>query len=157
MGHRFAKDLAMRAIFALLPLAMMAAPALAAPADEEVRIPAELTDPAMAATLGKMLGSLTKAMMDMPIGEVQAAVAGRESTAADKGRTLRDVAGGDPNLDRKVEAQVAEALPRMQAGLKAMSKSLPAMARAVEEAAEAMEGGIDRATANIPQPGYPRR
>ena len=147
----------MRAFYALLPLAVMAAPALAAPADEEVRIPAELTDPAMAATLGKMLGGLTKAMMNMPIGEMQAAVEGRKPNAADKTRTLRDVAGGDPDLDRKVEAQVAQALPRMQAGLEAMSKGLPAMAKAVEEAAEAMEGSLDRATANIPQPGYPKQ
>ena len=147
----------MRAFYALLPLAVMASPALAARADEEVRIPTELTDPAMAATLGKVLGSLTKAMMDMPIGEVQAAVAGREPTGADKARTLRDVAGGDANLDRKVERQVAEAVPRMQAGLKAMSKSLPAIARAVEEAAAGMEDNIDRATANLPQPGYPKR
>lgn len=148
----------MRALYALLPLAVMAAPALAAPAaDDEVRIPAELTDPAMAATLGKMLGGLTKAMMDMPVGELQAAVAGREPTKDDKARTLRDVAGGDANLDRKVERQIAEALPRMQAGLKAMSKSLPAIARAVEQAADQMEGSIDRATANLPQPGYPKR
>ena len=147
----------MRAFYALLPLAVMAAPALAAPADEEVRIPAELTDPAMAATLGKMLGGLTRAMMDMPIGEMQAAVEGRKPNAADKTRTLRDVAGGGPDLDRKVEAQVAQALPRMQAGLEAMAKSLPAMAKAVEEAAEAMEGSLDRATANIPQPGYPKQ
>ena len=147
----------MRALYALLPLALIATPALAAPADEEVRIPAELTDPAMAQTLGKMLGSLTKAMMDLPVGEVQAAVEGREPTAADKARTVRDVAGGGPDLDRKVERQVAEALPRMQAGLKAMAKSLPAMARAVEQAADEMEGSIDRATANLPQPGYPRR
>jgi hypothetical protein len=88
---------------------------------------------------------------------IVAAVAGREPTAADKDRTLRDVAGGDANLDRKVERQVTEALPRMQAGLKAMSKSLPAMARAVEQAADDMEDNIDRATANLPQPGYPKR
>jgi hypothetical protein len=104
-----------------------------------------------------MLGGLTRAMMNMPIGEMQAAVEGRKPNAADKTRTLRDVAGGGPDLDRKVEAQVAQALPRMQAGLEAMAKSLPAMAKAVEEAAEAMEGSLDRATANIPQPGYPKQ
>jgi hypothetical protein len=100
---------------------------------------------------------LTKAMMDMPVGELQAAIQGREPNAADKARTVRDVAGGGPDIERKVEAQVAQALPRMQTTLKAMSKSLPAMAKAVEKAADEMEGSLDRATANLPQPGYPKR
>ena len=48
----------MRALFALVPLALIAAPAAAAePApDNDFQIPSELTDPAMAQTLGKMLG-----------------------------------------------------------------------------------------------------
>jgi hypothetical protein len=31
------------------------------------------------------------------------------------------------------------------------------MMRALEKAADEMEGSIDRATANLPQPGYPKR
>jgi hypothetical protein len=137
---------------------LVAAPAAAQPAPEEgFEIPAELTDPAMAETLGKMFGALTKTVMDMPVGEMQAAVEGRPPTAADKARTVRDVTGRDPDFERKVEAQAAQALPRMQAGLKAMASSLPAMMKALEQAAEQMEGSIDRATANMPQPGYPKR
>ena len=149
----------MRALVVLLPLALFAAPALAAEpeADRDFQIPAELTDPAMADTLGKMLGSLTRVMMDMPLGELQAAVEGREPTSADRKRTLRDMAGRDPNLERKVEQQVAQAVPRMQSSMKALAGSLPAMAKALEQAAEQMEGSIDRATANMPTPGYPRR
>ena len=150
----------MRALALLLPLAVAATPALAAqpPANSpDIQIPRELTDPAMGQQLGKMMGVLTRAMMDMPIGEVQAAVEGREPTAADKRRTVRDVAGGDPNLDRKVEAQVAQAMPRMQAGMKAMASSLPAMMKTLEQVAEQMEGTIDRATANLPDPTYPKR
>jgi len=149
----------MRAFVALLPLALLAAPAMAAePQDHsDFQVPAELTDPAMAESLGKMLGSLTKVMMDMPVGEMQAAVEGREPNAADKRRTLRDMAGRDPNLERKIERQVAEAVPRMQAGMKAMASSMPAMMKALEQAAEQMEGTIDRATANMPTPGYPKR
>lgn len=148
----------MRALLALAPLALLASPAIAAPpARDDVQIPAELTDPAMAETLGRMLGALARTMMDMPVGELQAAVEGREATAADKARTVRDVAGAGPDLERSVERQVAEVMPRMQAAMKAMSKSLPAMARAVEKAAAEMEGSLDRATANLPQPGYPKR
>jgi hypothetical protein len=149
----------MRALAVLVPIALFAAPAMAAEPqrDSDFQVPAELTDPAMAETLGKMLASLTRAMMDMPVGELQAAAAGREPTAADKSRTVRDLAGGDPNLERKIEQQVAIAIPRMQKSMQAMARSLPAMAKAMEKAAEQMEGSIDRATANIPQPGYPKR
>jgi hypothetical protein len=154
------KVVAMRAFALLFPLALAAAPAVAAdtaPANRDFQIPPELTDPAMGDRLGKMIGVLTKSMMDVPIGEVQAAVEGRDPTAADRQRTIRDLAGGDPDLDRKVETQVARAMPKMQAGMKAMASSLPAMMKAIEQAAETMEGSLDRATANLPDPSYPRR
>jgi hypothetical protein len=138
---------------------LIGAPAAAAePAkDDDFEIPAELTDPAMGETLGKMLGALTKAMMDMPVGEMQAAAEGRAPTAADNARTVRDLAGRDPNFERKMEQQIAATMPRMRATMKAMAKSLPVMARGMEKVAEQMEGTIDRATANLPQPGYPKR
>lgn len=145
----------MRAIALLASLAVFAAPATAQ--EPTIEIPAELTDPAMAETLGKMLGSLTKVMLDLPVGELQAAVEGRAPSATDKRRTVRDLAGAAPDLDRRIEREAVQALPRMQAGMKAMADSLPAMAKALAEAAERMEGGLDRATANLPQPGYPRR
>ena len=149
----------MRMLAAFTACLLISAPAAAAePApDNGFEIPAELTDPAMAETLGKMFGALTRTVMDMPVGEMQAALEGRQPTAADKNRTVRDVAGRDPNFERQVEAQAAQAVPRMQAGLKAMASSLPVMMKALEQAAEQMEGGIDRATANLPQPGYPKR
>lgn len=154
------KVVAMRAFVLLLTLAVAATPALAAEAPakgRELSIPPELTDPAMGQQLGKMMGVLTRAMMDMPIGEVQAAVEGREPTAADRKRKVRDLAAGDPNLDQKIETQVAQAMPRLQAGMKAMSASLPAMMQAIEQAAAQMEGTLDRATANLPDPTYPKR
>lgn len=149
----------MRALALLLPVALLATPVAAAPADKDndFQLPAELTSPAMAETLSEMLASLTRAMLDMPVGELQAAAEGREPTAADKSRTMRDLAGGGADLDRKVEQQVREAMPRMQRTMKAMATSLPAMARTMEKMADEMEGKLDRATANLPQPGYPKR
>ena len=143
----------------MLSLALVAAPAAAAEPskDSDFAIPPEFTDPAMAQTLGKMFGALTKAMMEMPVGELQAAVEGREPSAADKARKVRDLAPRDPDFERKIESQVAMAVPRMQATIKAMAKSMPAMMKALEEAAEGMEDSLDRATANLPQPGYPKR
>jgi hypothetical protein len=153
------KDWSMRALVGLAALVLLAAPGAAAEPgkDSGFAIPPEMTDPAMAETLGKMFGSLTKAMMDMPIGDMQAAVEGRAPTAADKARTVRDLTGRDPQFERKVETQVAQTVPRMQAGLKAMAASLPGMMKALEQAAEGMEESLDRAAANIPQPGYPKR
>ncbi len=147
----------MRSLIALAAFALIASPAAAAPGDEDYKIPPQLTDPAMAETLGKMLASMTKVMMDMPVGGFQAAVEGREATEAEKRRTVRDMAGRDANFERKVEAQVAQAVPRMQAGMKAMASSLPGMMKALEKAAEDMEASIDRGAANLPQPGYPKR
>ncbi len=146
----------MRVFVAFAAFALVASPAVAAPADE-YEIPPELTDPAMAQTLGKMLASMTKAMMDMPVGGLQAAVEGREATAEEKRRTVRDMAGGGADFERKVETQVAQAVPRMQSTMKAMASSLPVMMKALEKAAEEMEGSLDRAAANLPQPGYPKR
>jgi hypothetical protein len=159
IGDLIRKEAAMRALVAFATLAILTAPAAgAAPENEpEYQIPSELTDPAMAANLGKMLGAAMRAMMDVPVGEMQAAVEGRAPTAADKRRTVRDLAGRDPNFDSKLEAQVVQAMPRMQAGMKAMTGSLPGMMKALEKAAEQMEGSIDRATANVPQPGYPKQ
>ncbi len=148
----------MRMLAAFTACLLVSAPAAAQPGpDDGFEIPAELTDPAMAETLGKMFGALTKTVMDVPVGEMQAAVEGRQPTAADKTRTVRDMTGRDPDFERKVEAQTAQAVPRMQAGLKAIASSLPAMMQALEQVAEQMEGSIDRATANMPQPGYPKR
>jgi hypothetical protein len=38
-----------------------------------------------------------------------------------------------------------------------MASSLPQMMKTIEQAAEQMEGTIDRAAANLPDPTYPRR
>ena len=117
------KEPAMPALMVIAPLALLAAPVAAAEPqdDRDFEIPSALTDPAMAETLGRMLGAMTKVMMDMPVGEMQAAVEGREPTAADKNRTLRDMTGRDLNFERNVERQVAEAVPRMQASMRAMA------------------------------------
>ena len=81
---------------------MAAAPAQAEPS----RVPPApkiLTDPAMADQLGKMIGALTKAVMDMPVGELEAAIENRPVTGADRNRRVRDVTtGGDPAVERRV-------------------------------------------------------
>jgi hypothetical protein len=127
------------------------APALAAP-KEAPELPSELSDPAMADKLGRMMGTLTRALMDMPVGELEAAAQGREPTAADKAKRVRDHIGG-PNAEREVEAKVAASGRQMQAMSKALVASLPAIMKSLE----GVERELERATANLPDPTYPKR
>jgi hypothetical protein len=93
---------------------------------------------------------LSKAMLDMPVGEVEAAVEGRPATPADKLRTVRTETGmSEQQLDR----QIAEIQPVVRSSMKAMSNAIPAMMQAMTGMVEELE----RATANLPSPNYPKR
>ncbi len=140
----------MRALLLALPLMLAPVPAAAAPADRN--IPPELSDPAMADKLGRMMGSLTKALMDMPVGELEASLQGREATAADKNKRVRDAIGG-PDAEKRVEAEVAASGRQMQAMTKALVASLPAIMASLE----GVERDLERVTANLPDPTYPKR
>ena len=144
----------MRLQLALLPIALLASPAAAQPQPEPIQIPPELTDPATMARVGDTVGALSHALMNMPVGEVQAAIEGRPVTPADRHRTVRDVASrGDPNFEQNLQRQIAQSQGTMQASMRAMAAAMPAISRAVSEAAQE----IERATANLPSPTYPRR
>ena len=133
----------MRPMLIALPALLLAAPAAAQPANDLTR---ELTDPRTADRLGKMVGALSRALLDLNVGEIEAAVEGRPVTDADRRRTVREMAGGDRNLDRRIEQQAA-------GGMRAMAAAVPAIINSVDRAA----AEIDRAVANLPTPGYPRR
>jgi hypothetical protein len=126
-------------------------PALAAP-KEVPQLPREFTDPAMADKMGKLAGALTRALMDLPVGELEAAVQGREPTAADRSKRVRDEIGGQ-QAERQVEAQVAQSGRQMQAMSKALVASLPSLMAALDD----VEKNLERAAANIPDPTYPRQ
>ena len=144
----------MRIKLALIPVALLASPVAAqAPADP-IRIPPELTDPATTNRVLDMLGPLSRALMNLPIGEIQAVAEGRPATAADRTRTIRDVAGaGDPNFEANFQRQIAASRGTMRAASKAMVAALPALSKAMNEIRREME----RATANLPSPAYPQR
>ena len=138
----------MRLCLLLAPLVLVAAPASAQPSD--MQIPRELTDPAWADRLTNVLQVLSKSMLDMPVGEVEAAIEGRPVTAADKGKTVRsETRMSERELNQHIEA----ARPAMRGAMKAMASALPAMMKGFEEAGREME----KATSNLPQPGYPKR
>ena len=135
------------------PLFLLAAPVAAQPA-ESMQIPPQFTDPAMAETLGNMMQVLSKSLLDMRVGEIQAAVEGRQATAEEKRLTVRDLGRGkDPNFDRNFERQIAQSKPMIQNSMRALAQALPAMSSTLSEAA----GQMERAMENMPRPDYPRR
>ena len=143
----------MRKTLILLPLLLLASPALAQ-SEPPIKFPPELTDPAMADKLARTMDGLSKALLDVKVGEVEAAVEGRQATPAERNRTVRDVVRrNDPNAERDLRRQVAEAGPRIAQGMKAISDAMPAIMKALDDAGRA----IDRAAANMPDPTYPRR
>lgn len=143
----------MRLLLIALPLSLIAAPAMAQRPDAP-ELPRALTDPAQADQVGRMAGALSRALLDVNVGEIEAAVQGRPANQADRRRTLRDVvANGDPAIERRIERQAANSGAAIQAGAKAMAEALPAILQSLDRAA----AEIDRATANLPTPGYPRR
>jgi methionine aminopeptidase len=143
----------MKAILLFVPALLAAAPAVAAPAaaDPDVsEITRVLNDPRVADQMTSIARAMSKAVLDMPVGEIKAAVEGRAPTPADKRRTVRSETGmSEQQLDR----QIAQAEPAIRNGMKAMSAAIPSMMQAMTGMAEAME----RAMANMPDPTYPKR
>ena len=144
----------MRLLLIAVPLTLIASPALAAQPNRAPQVSRALTDPAMPDQLGRTAGALTRALLDLPVGEIAAAIEGRPVTSADRRRTVRSLAGrGDPNLDRRIEQQATRSGAALQAGARAMIIALPGILDSIDRAADQ----IDRATANLPDPSYPRR
>nr|WP_314446993.1 hypothetical protein [uncultured Sphingomonas sp.] len=143
----------MRKPLAIAALAMLASPAaaqVAPPAPYGSGLPPEITDGRAIDQIGNMVGALTKALLDLPVGEIEAAVESRPVTRQDRQRTVRSVTGTD---ERDVTAGIEQSKGAVVAGGQAVARSLPAIREALNKAGEELE----RATANIPQPGYPRR
>jgi hypothetical protein len=144
--------MAMRTAFALLPLLMAAVPVAAAAPQQQSQpyLPPQLSDPAMVDRLAGTMQAMSRAFLDLPVGEIEAAVEGRPPTPADRNRTLRSE---DPNLDREVQTQIARARPMIRQSMKAISDALPAVMKSLHDARES----IERAAANMPDPNYPKR
>lgn len=143
---------------ALAVLALLAPPVLAAPPVPAPVVPPEVTralaDPATAERLGRVAEVLSKALLAMPAGEIEAAIEGRPATAADRARTVRDIARiDDPDFERRLAADTAASGRVMQAGAQAMVKALPGLLASLE----GVRGDLERAIANLPRPDYPRR
>ena len=144
----------MRHLIALALLSSVSAPALAAPQPQYVppplpAAPPVLGDGQVVDQLGSVVGGVTKALLDLPVGEVEAAIENRPPTRADRAKTVRSVTGVN---ERDVDRQMAEGTRAVKASGAALERALPVIVEALNRAGEQ----IDRATANLPQPGYPR-
>ena len=143
----------MRLALIALPLAVMASPALAQaapPPPETIQLPPELSDPKWADRLTDAMAAMSKVFLELPVGEVEAAIEGRQPTAADKRRTVRSET---KMSEREIRQQIEETRPAMKAGMKALAAALPAMMKGMSDA----QREIERAMANVPRPDYPRR
>ena len=142
----------MRTWLIAVPLLLTSAPALAQPAPAPLQIPPQLMDPHFTDQLVEMGQSLSNALLNLPVGQIQAAAEGRPSTWADRHRTIRDLARQDnPNFDREFQRGVAEAGPRLRAAHRAVATALPQVIGDLSRAAD----DIDRAVQNMPRPVYP--
>ena len=143
----------MRVAHFALPLAALVTPtvAAAAPAPEETaQIQRQLTDPKWADRLTDAMLAMSKALMNMPVGEVEAAVQGRQPTVADKRRTIESETGMS---EQQLRRQIEDSRPAMEAGMKAMAAALPAIMKGFSDAQRELE----KASANVPRPDYPKR
>jgi hypothetical protein len=141
----------MRKSLILLPLLFVAAPAMAQPAPQ---LPPQLTDPATAQKLTNAMQALSGVFLNMKVGEVQAALEGRQATPAERNMTVRDMARrDDPDFDRHFQQRMANVGPTVQQSMRALNQALPAMMKGLTEA----EKSLDRAIANLPDPNYPKR
>jgi predicted outer membrane protein len=142
----------MRIHLALVPLLVLAAPAVAA--QPEPQLPPQLTDPTTAERLTNVMQTLSNAFLNVKVGSVEAAIEGREASPREKNLTVRDLARrDDPNFDRNFQQHIAQVGPTMQRGMKALNRALPEVMKSLDDA----KRSLDRAAANLPDPTYPKR
>lgn len=146
--------MAMRNSLILLPLLLSATPAFAQAAPPSIQLPRELTDPEEQMRLAGKLQAISSAVMNIRIGDVSAALEGREATPRERNMTLGDLARQkDPTFDRDVAHAVATVGPKVQRSLQVLNRALPQ----VLSEADRLQRSVERAVSNLPDPNYPVR
>jgi hypothetical protein len=113
-----------------------------------------LNDPATADRLTRMMQAMPQALLNLPVGELEAAATGRAATPADRARTVREVGRREnPNFEQDMQRDLAASGPMIRASMKAMTAALPALMKGMTEARRELE----KATANMPSPNYPKK
>jgi hypothetical protein len=104
-----------------------------------------MTDPQFIQRLMDMSDALSKAFLDLRVGEIEAAAEGRQPTAEDRNRTVGQVVRISP---QELDRQIAEARPQVEAATQAFVRELPKITRSLSKAAKALQQAAD----NMPRP-----
>ncbi|MGI8931953.1 MAG: hypothetical protein ACR2FK_06215 [Sphingomicrobium sp.] len=151
----------MRIFPMILPLALAASPALAqtapapaTPGADALAIPPEFYDPRTTDRLIDAMHVMSKAFLDLPVGEIEAALSGRQPTAADRTRTVRSESR---MTEQQLKQEIEQARPALHAGRRVLTTALPSILGSMARMGAEIERELERATANLPQPGYPKR
>ena len=139
----------MRTTLALAPLLLLATPAAAQSAPPP-QLPPEIADGRAIDQLGTVMGAIARAFLDLPVGEIEAAIENRPVSREDRGKTVRSVSGMS---ERELQRDIRQGMDVAKAGTQAMVRSLPVITRALNEAGEQ----IGRAIANMPSSAYPKQ
>jgi hypothetical protein len=139
----------MRTALFLAPLLLSATAAGAQPAPAP-SLPPQLAEPATVDRLADAMQAVSKAFLNLPVGDVQAALEGRQPSAADRRATV----GSETHMsDRVLRARIAATKPMIEQSMKAVNDALPALLQGLAQAQQS----LDRAAANMPDPNYPKR
>lgn len=144
----------MRKILILFPLLMTATPALAQEAPPSIQLPRELTDPQSAMKLAAKLQAISNALMNVRVGELSAALEGRQATRRERNLTVGDlVHRQDPNFEQHMQQKVATVGPKVLQTMQTVNRTLPQVMHDVND----VQRSIERAVSNLPDPTYPVR
>ena len=127
---------------------LLAAPAVAQPVPYP-DAPPEIASGEFVDRAVPVLQALSRAFLDLPVGEVQAAIENRPVTRQDRNRRVRDVAGVD---ERDLDQRIAQNSQVLKSGAQSVVRALPVIQRALNQAGE----DVARAVNNLPSPTYPR-
>src|SRR5438270_5239483 len=112
----------MRKTLIILPMLMLASPAFAQDVPSAVQLPGVLSDPAAQMRLAARLQSISSALLNIRVGEVAAALEGRDASLAERNVTIGDmVRRKDPNFDRELAREVATVGPKVQRGMQPLN------------------------------------
>jgi len=144
----------MRSLLLALPILALASPVAAAPDPDMQRLEQVLRDPATADRISRSLDGLTDALMSIKVGPIKAALEGREPTAEERNLTVGEIERRkNPQAEAEMRARIRAAGPAIAQGMNAVANALPAMSKAMED----IERAVDRMSANLPDPTYPKR
>lgn len=145
----------MRLVLAPVIALALASPALAAPRDsdrvEDARdVARELENSPIVDNMGGVLGALTDALLDLPVGRILAAARGEANPdPVEADRTIADIGEErDPDFRERTRDEVAAAGAAAAGTTRAVARTLPEIARS----ADVLERELERVARTLPLP-----